>query len=189
MFLKIIIIIAIIVIGFFMLSFFVYLYDHKKRMKNRVSVSKIEINSKTLDGENFTNSYIKNNTFTIVNLWGTYCGFCKKELLVLQEIFEEYKDKNIGVIGIIIDLSLEEPKSKILSSGKFIIDKEKISFPNIYLDKSLKEYLSGKIFFIPTTIIVDEKGNVIEDIIENICTKEELKRRLDNLLNIKIKKV
>ena len=166
---------------FLAVSLAVFYYDSNKQMKNRQPITKIEINSITISHEVFTTNNLHENKITIVNVWGTYCDFCVKEMPDLQSVFEEYKDDGIGVLGIVIDLFTAEPHEKNLFTAKKILQENSITYPNIYLDKDLKAYLSNKVFLVPTTFIVDSSGYLVGEVIENVCTKQRLEEILSQI--------
>lgn len=127
----------------------------------------------------------------MVNIWGTYCSSCVKELPDLQEIYDEFKSYNVGVLGIVSDLKMDSYKEKDLKKAITIIEENNIKYPNIFADSTFVEYATGKLFVIPTTVFVDSKGNVIGEIIESVCSKEEyidiIKNILANNADFKVK--
>ena len=168
---------------FLVVSLAVYYYDSNKRRKNRQPITKISIDSITILGDTFTSNELEKNKITLVNIWGTYCSFCIKELPDLQFIFEKYRDDGVGVVGIVTDLFTEKPNEKNLLAAKQIIKDNSITYPNVFLNRELKDYLTDKVFLVPTTFFVDNKGNVIGDVIENVCTKEQLEERIVQIKN------
>lgn len=104
---KIIFIGMILLIGFCILSLIVFNKDIEKKMKNREKIEYIKFSSKTIFNENIDSSIFLQKNFTMVNIWATYCSACIKELADLQVIYDEFKDDNIGVLGIVSDLKEE----------------------------------------------------------------------------------
>lgn len=176
--LKVIFIVVLIVIIFFAISYGVYSYDAQKRMKQRGKLECITIDSKTLAGEQVTNSIFEEYQITMVNIWGTYCPSCIKELSYLQEIYEEEKDKGIGLLGIVIDVKSEKINSKQLNKLNKIIEENKVGYPNVLTDATFRESISNKVFIVPTTVIVNQKGEVISEVVEEAYTKEQYKKMI-----------
>ncbi|MGL5313267.1 MAG: TlpA disulfide reductase family protein [Peptostreptococcaceae bacterium] len=188
---KIIFIGILLLIGFVILSLIVFNKDVEKKMKNREKIEYIRFSSKTIFNEDINSSIFSQNKFTMVNIWGTYCSSCVEELPNLQEISEEFKSYNVGVLGIVSDLKMDSYKEKDLKKAITIIEENNIKFPNVFADSTFVEYATGKLFTIPTTVFVDSQGNVIGEIIESACSKEEyidiIKNILHNNTDFKVK--
>ena len=87
-----------------------------------------------------------------LNFWATWCGPCKAEIPDFIEMYNEYKDKGMEIIGISVDKI--SPKLVL----KFV-EKYKINYPIIMgTDKIQKDYEPGP--YVPTTIIVDQEGKI-----------------------------
>jgi len=87
-----------------------------------------------------------------LNFWATWCGPCKAEIPDFIKAYEQYKDKGMEIIGISVDRI--SPKSVL----KFV-EKYKINYPVIMsTNKIQKDYEPGP--YVPTTIIVDQKGKI-----------------------------
>jgi thiol-disulfide isomerase/thioredoxin len=88
---------------------------------------------------------------TLINVWATWCGPCRKELPFLQQLYEQTKDRSdIQVITLNIDQdrSLIEPFLKT----------NKLSFPALFASSFVTEF-AGPIG-VPTTWISDETGTI-----------------------------
>lgn len=101
MILKIIFIGILLLIGFIIISLIVFNKDVQKKMQNRENIEYIKFSSKTIFNKDIDSSIFSQNKFTMVNIWGTYCSSCVKELPDLQEIYDEFKSYNVGVLGIV----------------------------------------------------------------------------------------
>ena len=155
MILKIIFVGLILLIGFCILSLIVFNKDVEKKMKNREKIEYIKFSSKTIFNEDINSSIFSQRKFTMVNIWGTYCSSCIKELPYLQEIYDEFKEDNIGVLGIVSDLKMDNYNKKDLKKAISVIEENNIKYPNIFADSTFVEYAKGKLFVIPTTVFVD----------------------------------
>lgn len=106
---------------------------------------------KNLDGKVVKLSDFKNK-IVIVDFWATWCGPCRKGIPDLVSIQKEY-GKDVVVIGITVDDELAEvpPFAK----------KYNINYPILYADKKvIKDF--GGIEAIPTSFIIDKKGNIVD---------------------------
>ncbi len=131
--------------------------------------SKAQLKIALLNSKNFDLEKQKNQ-MTIIVFWAKWCGICKKELKILDKIYQEKKPRGLEIIGISIDdkENFEDVKkiSDKLSFGNgFYFDAKKISFE---IPKS-----------IPTTYFLDKnqqiikviQGEIDEDEIEKIITE------------------
>lgn len=180
--LKIIGLIVILVIGFIIVSLWVFNRDVEIRMKNRAELQSIEVHAHTIEGVEVTNSVFKDKAFTMVNIWGTYCPSCIKELYDLQEIYEEEKIHNMGMLGIILDVKDECHKDKEIEKVRKILKDHNVKFPNILADYDFRVSISDKVFNIPTTVFVNSEGKVISEMIESAYTKEEYKQFIKQIV-------
>ncbi|MCP4723790.1 MAG: TlpA family protein disulfide reductase [bacterium] len=91
----------------------------------------------------------------VINVWATWCGPCIKEIPVINDLYNKYKDQGFEVWGIATDvqgISVVEPKIQELG----------VDYPNfIYKEAELLkifEFLRGR----PTTLFFDTSGEVVK---------------------------
>jgi len=85
----------------------------------------------------------------ILNFWTTWCKPCRIEIPGFVEIYEEYKDKGMEILGI----SLDRAGSKQIL--KFV-EENKMSYPVLLGTKEIA--MDYEIQVIPITFIIDKKG-------------------------------
>lgn len=106
---------------------------------------------KNLEGKTVKLSDFKNK-IVIVDFWATWCGPCRKGIPDLVSLQKQY-GKDVVVLGITVDDDLAEvpPFAK----------KYNINYPILYADsKVIKDF--GGIEAIPTSFIIDKKGNIVD---------------------------
>ena len=122
-----------------------------------------------LDGKKFNLSSQKNQK-TIIVFWAKWCGICKKELKILDKIYQQKESLGLEIVGISID------DKKYFNDVKKIADK--LSFGNAFYDDAKK--ISFEIpKSIPTTYFLNKnqqifkviQGEIDEDEIEEIIAK------------------
>lgn len=127
---------------------------------------------KTADGKAITLSKLKGKV-VLINFWATWCGPCRAEIPGFLEVYKKYRTRNFEIIGI----SLDNSGWKVVNP---FVEKYKIDYPIVLGDDSLvKAY--GNFNAIPTTFLVDKKGNIVEEHV-GYLSKEDLEKKLKPLL-------
>lgn len=88
----------------------------------------------------------------VLNFWATWCSPCKKEIPDFVDLHKKYREKGVVVVGIALD---EEG----LTVVKPFIQEYKVNYPILLGNEQIaKDY--GGIIGVPTSFILDGKGNV-----------------------------
>lgn len=127
-----------------------------------VFAQSVSFSSADLDKNKITNEIFSAADVTVVNVWGTFCPPCIREMPELAE-WQKSMPKNVQIIGIVCDVnSIDDAKG--ISNAKAILKKAGATFPNVIANQSLAQFLNG-IQFVPTTFLVDKNGNIVGDMI------------------------
>ena len=113
--------------------------------------------TKDLDGNEVTESILKDKDVTMINIWGTFCPPCIEEMPELAKLSDSLPE-NAQIIGILCDVSLDDTSA--LQDAQSIVSKAGTNYPCLLLNDSLMDYLS-QFMYVPTTIFVDSEGNQI----------------------------
>lgn len=110
-----------------------------------------DLNFTTINGKRYSNSDLRGKIL-VINFWFKNCAPCIVEMPSLNQLFNEFKNKNVLFIGFATD-NEKALKPDYLNSGKFLFD----VVPN---SKDIGE----KFFFggYPTTYIVDQNGRIVK---------------------------
>ena len=119
-----------------------------------------EITGKDFEGNDVTNDIFSDYDVTIVNFWNNGCGTCIEEMPELEEMYQEFKERNINLIGVGADSGESEEK---LAFAKEIIKSKNVTYLNLSPDMESKLYtdMIVDLFSYPTTIVVDKNGNIV----------------------------
>ena len=126
-------------------------YDTKFLVGNKLA--DIELQS-LQSKEFFTNDDFKNNKYTLINFWASWCAPCRVEHPYLMTLS---KNKYIKILGINF-------KDKKINALKFL---EELGNPYDYLakDNNGKQSVNFGIYGIPESILIDNKFNILKKII------------------------
>lgn len=114
--------------------------------------------ARRLDGGTFTNEDFAGKDVTIINFWATFCGPCLAEMPDIA-VFEKSLPDNVLLITVCLDGESDtEGVESILNDAGY----EGITLLSGDGDF---EQVCREILYIPTTIIVDQNGNMLGDAI------------------------
>jgi peroxiredoxin len=87
-----------------------------------------------------------------LNFWATWCPPCRQEIPGFLELYEQYKDEGMVILGISLDQQGE-------AAVKSFAGKMDITYPLIMASRDIMEkYQPGQ--YIPATIVIDKEGRV-----------------------------
>ena len=107
-----------------------------------------------LNDENYTLSQSRGK-LTIINFWASWCGPCKMEAPHLQEFYEEYSDR-VEIVA--VNITAKDKREDAAAFAK----QYGFTFP-VLLDETGDISTMYGAFAIPTTIFLNEKGEIIHE--------------------------
>lgn len=119
-----------------------------------------EFSDTDMQGNPVTNDIFSEYDATIVNFWNNGCGSCIAEMPELEELYQEFKEKNINLIGVGTDSG---EGSEQFETATNILKEKGVTYQNISPNPNgtfYKEFVS-QIASYPTTYVVDSEGNII----------------------------
>jgi peroxiredoxin len=99
---------------------------------------------------------VSKNQVTLVNFWATWCGPCRKEIPELINFYKQYSKRKVALLAV----NLQEKPADV----KRFAQQAGMDFP-VLADTTGKVGNQYKIYAIPTTLIINQKG-VIRKVIE-----------------------
>lgn len=125
-----------------------------------------------------TNEIFTDYSVTMINIWGTFCNPCVREMPDLAQLHNDIETMDANLIGILVDVSEEQNKELAIE----IVQENGVEFTNIIPDEALIDYLSNKIAAVPTTIFVDNQGHIIGEPVVGAKGKDEYKEEIQKRL-------
>ena len=112
----------------------------------------------------------------VINVWGSWCGPCKKEMPVLRAFHERAKDK-VQLIGV----DVEEAN---FDDGRTFVERNGITWPNLYdPDGRSREYFG---LGVPVTWFIAADGSVAHKHIGIINNLDEILTLTEKHLGVKL---
>lgn len=110
----------------------------------------------------------------ILNFWATWCPPCKAEMPSLNRLYSDLKPRGLEVVAISSDRSVNDLRD--------FLAKNRFDFLILFDEKKAvtKQY---KVFSMPTTLLINRQGVVVERLFgEYEWTEPETRKKIENLL-------
>ena len=137
-----------------------------------------------LDGNKISSEIYSQNKITMINIWGTFCGPCIREMPDLAKLNEENKSKGVQIIGIPIDIVDDWGKldKSLKADALMIIDKTGVQYKNVVPTIDMfRGFLRG-IQAVPTTFFIDKDGRQIGGVYMGSRSQKDWQKIIDKLL-------
>tara|TARA_R110002049_G_scaffold260299_2_gene436120 strand:+ start:3006 stop:3506 length:501 start_codon:yes stop_codon:yes gene_type:complete len=105
---------------------------------------------KSSTGENLRLSEFRGDV-VMINFWATWCGPCRQEMPLLDELYTRYERVGFNLLGVNID----DDSSRAMA----MIDELGVNFPVLF-DARKEVSKMYDVGAMPVTVIVDRTGNV-----------------------------
>jgi thiol-disulfide isomerase/thioredoxin len=112
--------------------------------------------AETVTGDTFTDAELTSYDLTMVNVWTTWCSYCIMEMPDLQEVYDNLPE-NVNMISVCADGDSES------SFALDILEENGCTFSALIPDENLEASLLSLIYSYPTTVFVDQNGNLVGD--------------------------
>lgn len=93
---------------------------------------------------------------TVLNIWATWCGPCRKEMPALQQLHRQFHERGLDVVGVNVDAPQEDRQKRIEElTGRLGVEYE------ILLDPEQKFVRTFHAIGVPQTLLIDREGRLI----------------------------
>lgn len=142
-------------------------------MKTAPGQKYIDFSMNTPEGKTVKLSdFVTKNKYTLIDFWASWCGPCRQEMPNVVEAYKKFNKKGFGIVGVSLDRDLDKWKQAIKDL--------EITWPQMS-DLKAWQCEGAKLYgvrSIPTTILVDQEGNIIERNLRG----EDIEKKLSELL-------
>ena len=114
------------------------------------SVAAPDFTLKSIDGKNVRLSDLRGQV-VLLNFWASWCGPCRQEMPILDDIHNKYKSLGFSVLGVNLDAKSKKAIGYLKDTP--------VTFPVLYDPKGVTSEQYG-VSAMPSTVIIDRNGNV-----------------------------
>ena len=105
---------------------------------------------KSSNGENLRLSEFRGDV-VMVNFWATWCGPCRQEMPLLDELYSRYQRVGFSLLGVNIDDNSSKAMDMVSELG--------VSFPVLF-DSRKEVSKLYEVAAMPVTVLIDREGTV-----------------------------
>lgn len=143
----------------------------KEDTASQVEYKAPDFKLKTLEGKTVRLSdYVGKKV--ILNFWATWCPPCKEEVPHMQKVYEEYKNQGVEILAVNVT-NKEGGKGAVAQ----FVKEHGLTF-KVLLDKEGVVGSTYQVLTLPTTYMIDTKGNMV-DIIEGPMNETLMKKLIN----------
>ena len=108
----------------------------------------------------------------LLNFWATWCGPCKVEIPAFVELYDQYKDKGLIIVGVSVDDSPEQLQA--------FMKEYKMNYPVLQMTPDV-ETAYGPFYGYPTSFFISRDGSIC---LKHLgpATKEQFEKEIKSLL-------
>lgn len=122
-----------------------------------------------LNGRIVDNSFFANQRLTMVNVWGTFCGPCIREMPDLAQLPGEFPATDFAILGVIADT----PGASNEATARQLTGSTGVTYTNVIPDHSIMTEILIDVSVVPTTFFVDHTGTVVGEVLTGSRSKVE----------------
>lgn len=115
------------------------------------------------------------HSYTMVNVWTSWCVYCVREMPELEQLSETYADKDIAVVGLLYDGNDAQGRA----DAEDILAQASVTYRNLLPWDGMESALRVQAF--PTTFFVDSEGRLVGNVIQG-ANIESYTQQMETLL-------
>ena len=99
----------------------------------------------------------KDNKVTMVNLWGSWCINCTKEMGDLAVLHKRLQEKGCGIVG--VEYEGEKPMEDMVDTARKVLADNGVTYPNVWIPEGNPIFAQAGGF--PFSLFVDSEGKIL----------------------------
>ena len=144
----------------------------------------VKFDTKDMKGNPVTSAIFAESKITMINIWGTFCGPCIREMPDLGKLAQENKKRGVQIIGIPIDVVDWRGNivARTKADGDTIIEQTGANYTHLIPTRDMLNGFLNGVQVVPTTFFVDSTGKVVGKAYMGSTTKEAWQKIIDDLI-------
>ncbi|HKM34195.1 MAG TPA: rhodanese-like domain-containing protein [Lachnospiraceae bacterium] len=138
-----------------------------------------------LNGEYVDESFFQDKKITMVNVWATFCSPCLQEMPELGELSQEYADKDVQFVGVVLDTMDADANvdQSQVENARQLVEQTGASYTHLLPSRDLLQAGLAEMYYVPTTFFVDSNGSIVGETYVGSKSKEEWTAIIDSVIN------
>ena len=162
-----------------------FAFDQPQETSNEGDPTTVgKFKTKGVDGKDYTEKVFSDYDLTLVNVFTTWCSPCVNEIPELEKLYEEMKEKSVGVVGVVLDTVGDDAKQNedTVKKAGVLQEKTKASYPFLVPDSTMMNGRLNGVSAFPETFFVDKEGNIVGETYSGSHTLDEWKEIVEKEL-------
>jgi peroxiredoxin len=127
----------------------------------------------TLDGDSLRLSELRGQV-VLVNFWATWCPPCRLEMPGFQDVWEDYRDRGVTIVGLSVDRGVRSDVARWVRQREITYP---IAFPT---GATVRAYGGANV--LPTSLLIDRDGRIVHRV-EGFYAEPALRAAINRLLD------
>lgn len=128
-----------------------------------------------LHGNTIDNGFFAKQRLTMVNVWGTFCGPCIREMPDLAQLPSAFPSSDFALLGIVADTNFQRTDANKATedTARQQMAAAGATYTSIIPDTSMLQNVLVSVSVVPTTFFVDRTGTVVGKVLTGSKSKAQ----------------